>query len=189
MTTPHFARGAAGILLLVVPAVAQAQQGEAVSKAVAEIERLDALRSGLAATFLASGAPADQQAFNQVCKPVGQTMQQIATNNGWTIRQIAIRNRNPANAADAEATMHLRRFEREPALQSVVLSTTVNGKAGLRYLRRITVEASCLACHGARESRPAFVKENYPQDKAFAFKAGDLRGAYSVFMPTSAPAR
>jgi hypothetical protein len=51
------------------------------------------------------------------------------------------------------------------------------------------VESSCLACHGARDARPAFVKESYPQDKAFAFKAGDLRGAYSVFLPSRAPAR
>jgi hypothetical protein len=31
--------------------------------------------------------------------------------------------------------------------------------------------------------------ENSPQVKAFAFKAGDLRGAYSVFRPSRAPAR
>jgi hypothetical protein len=189
MTLSPFWRGAAGILLLAVPAIAKTQQGEALSKAVAEIERIDALRSGLAATFRQSGAPADQQAFNQVCKPVGQSVQQVAAANGWTMRQVALRNRNPANAADAEAAVQLRRFEREPALQSVVLTTTLNGQPGVRYLRRITVESSCLACHGARESRPAFVKENYPQDKAYAFKAGDLRGAYSVFMPTRAPAR
>lgn len=180
---------AAGALLLAFPALAQTQPGEGLAKAVSEIERVDALRSGLAATFLKTGAPADQQAFNQVCKPVGQSMQQVATSNGWTIRQVAIKNRNPANAADAESAAQLRRFAREPALQSVVLATTLNGRPGVRYLRRITVEASCLGCHGARESRPTFVTENYPYDKAYAFKAGDLRGAYSVFLPTPAVTR
>lgn len=182
-----------GILLLAVPAAVRAQPhplpGDALSKAVTEIERIDALRSGLAATFRQSGAPADQAAFNQVCRPVGQTMQQVAGSNGWTMRQVALKNRNPGNAADPEAAAQLRRFEREPALQSVVLNTTLNGQTGVRYLRRITVESSCLACHGARDARPAFVKESYPQDKAFAFKAGDLRGAYSVFLPSRAPAR
>lgn len=78
---------------------------------------------------------------------------------------------------------HLQQFLRTPALRSVVITTTANGKPALRYLRRITVEPSCLACHGERSTRPAFIVQNYPQDKAFAFKAGDLRGAYSVLIP------
>jgi hypothetical protein len=40
-----------------------------------------------------------------------------------------------------------------------------------------------MACHGTKLSRPAFIKENYPNDKAFDFKSGDLRGMYAVFLP------
>lgn len=157
---------------------------EPLAKAVAEVEQLDALRSALAATFQKSGAPADQKAFGEVCKPVGQMMQRLASENGWVMRQLSQKNRNPGNAADAEAIPHLQRFLRSPALRSVVITTTTtSGKPALRYLRRITVEPSCLACHGEKSARPAFVVQNYPQDKAFAFKAGDLRGAYSVLIP------
>jgi hypothetical protein len=185
-----FVRPALAAGLLGWPAGLLAQPAaEALPRAVAEVERLDALRSALAATFSKSGAPADQNAFGEVCKPVGQTMQRVAGENGWTMRQISQRNRNPANAADAEAITHLQQFLRTPALRSVVITTTVNGKSALRYLRRITVEPSCLACHGARSARPAFVVENYPQDRAFAFKAGDLRGAYSVLIPMPDTAR
>ena len=56
------------------------------------------------------------------------------------------------------------------------------GQPGFRYYRRIIVEGSCLACHGARESRPQFVKDGYPDDRAYNFEAGDLRGVYSVFI-------
>lgn len=42
---------------------------------------------------------------------------------------------------------------------------------------------SCLACHGMKTSRPNFVKESYPDDRAFEFKVGDLRGMYAVFIP------
>jgi hypothetical protein len=63
-------------------------------------------------------------------------------------------------------------------------SPAINGKPRVRYLRRITVESSCLACHSARASRPAFVVGNYPKDRAFEFRAGDLRGLYSVFIPS-----
>jgi len=162
----------------------QGQDITAIGTAVTEIERLDALRSRLAATFAQSGAPANQQAFAEVCKPVGQSVQQLGTANGWTVRQLASRNRNPANAADPEAARELRRFAQDTSLVSMVLRTSMNGKPGVRYVRRITVESSCLACHGARASRPAFVVNNYPKDRAFDFRTGDLRGLYSVFIPS-----
>ena len=43
--------------------------------------------------------------------------------------------------------------------------------------------SACLACHGANDARPEFVKQGYPEDKAFDFEVGDLRGLYSVFVP------
>ena len=54
---------------------------------------------------------------------------------------------------------------------------------GRELLRRIDVQPSCLACHGSKDSRPGFVKDKYPADKAFNFKPGDLRGMYAVFIP------
>ncbi|MEN8446840.1 MAG: DUF3365 domain-containing protein, partial [Cyanobacteria bacterium J06555_13] len=56
-------------------------------------------------------------------------------------------------------------------------------QAGNRYYRRINVEASCLACHGQKDNRPQFVKDNYSQDLAFDFNVGNLRGMYAVFIP------
>ena len=164
---------------------AHAQAGDALGRVVTEIESIDAMRSSLAGTFQRSGAPADQQAFAQVCKPVGQSMQQTATANGWVMRQVAVRFRNPANEADAEARPHLRRFEQDTSLRSVSFLTSLNGRPGVRYLRRITVEPSCLLCHGEKAKRPTFVVQGYPKDRAFAFRAGDLRGAYSVFVPAT----
>ena len=60
---------------------------------------------------------------------------------------------------------------------------TIDGQKGTRYYRRINVEASCLACHGGKDSRPQFIKDKYPQDLAYDFQVGDLRGMYSVFIP------
>ena len=54
---------------------------------------------------------------------------------------------------------------------------------GVHYYRRINVQASCLACHGAKDSRPSFVKDKYPQDLAYDFQVGDLRGMYAVIIP------
>jgi hypothetical protein len=42
---------------------------------------------------------------------------------------------------------------------------------------------SSLRTLSAKGARPEFIKEKYPQDLAYNFKAGDLRGMYSVFIP------
>ncbi|MBT6406447.1 MAG: DUF3365 domain-containing protein, partial [Rhodospirillaceae bacterium] len=43
----------------------------------------------------------------------------------------------------------------------------------------------CLACHGAKI--PAAVEEalkaDYPNDKARGYKAGDIRGAFTISIP------
>ncbi|MBM3908999.1 MAG: DUF3365 domain-containing protein [Gemmatimonadetes bacterium] len=171
----------AGFVVATTPL--QAQQNERLAKAVAEMERLDALRSGLAATFEQTGAPADQAAFGQVCKPVGLAMQQGAKEHGWIARQVAVKFRNPANQADAEAVRLMQQFQRDTSLRGMMLRTTMDGRSGIRYVRRITVERSCLACHSEMNKRPEFIKQNYPLDRAFGFRAGELRGLYSVFIP------
>ncbi len=189
---------AAAIALIVLPVAAFAQAGPGtpgapqpprdrapIARAVQEVEALDALRSSLARTFAAGGVAATDSTFAQVCKPVKGEAMRVAKETGWSIAQLAERNRNPDNTLDAEARHAFRQFQRDPALVSLTRRTTYKGVAGTRYLRRVAVESSCLACHGGRDTRPDFVKKNYPADKAFGFAAGDLRGVYSVFIPDS----
>lgn len=157
-----------------------------IARAVQEIEAIDALRSSLARTFAAGGVAATDSTFAQVCKPVKGESMRVAKETGWSIAQLAERNRNVDNALDAEARRAFHQLQRDPGLLGVTRRTTYKGVAGTRYLRRITVEPACLACHGARDKRPAFIEKNYPADKAYGFAAGDLRGVYSVFIPDSA---
>jgi hypothetical protein len=159
--------------------------GEALSRAVEEVERLDALRSGLAGSFGATGLQATGETFRQVCAPVGARAREVAAQNGWTVQQLALKNRNPANALDEDARRVYELMERNPGIDGLWEHTTFAGTPGLRYFRRITVERACLACHGPRDERPAFVRDGYPQDRAFDFAVGDLRGLYAVFIPDS----
>ena len=152
-------------------------------RVVAEVEQLHALRSGLAATFGTRGIPADREAFQQVCRPVGMRAQEIARQNGWTVQQLALKNRNPANALDDPARWAYELMEVNPDLGGLWARSSLAGRTGMRYFRRITVEQACLACHGSRGARPTFVIEGYPEDRAFDFTVGDLRGVYSVFVP------
>lgn len=173
------------VLLLSGSGIAQANvDSETLSKAVQSIEELDSMRSGLASYLETDPEQPTAETMKKVCKPVGMKAQQLSQENGWQVKQISNKYRNPAHAPDGPASRKaLARFERDAELMGFWQAETLGEQAGTRYYRRIDVEASCLACHGGKENRPEFVKNNYPEDLAYNFKEGDLRGMYSVFMP------
>ncbi|NJM68203.1 MAG: DUF3365 domain-containing protein [Acaryochloris sp. RU_4_1] len=173
------------VLFCTFPQLAQAQTEPAqLAHAVQEIEGLDALRSGLASSLEGQTEEPTQQTMKEVCKPVGMKAQQLSQENGWQVKQIAKKYRNPAHAPDnSESQMVLAQFAKQPDQMGLWERETIDGESGSRYYRCINVEASCLACHGAKGKRPQFVQDNYPQDLAYDFKVGDLRGMYAVFIP------
>lgn len=153
-------------------------------RAVQEIESLDAMRSGLASSLEGRTEEPTMQTMKEVCRPVGMRAMQLSQENGWQVKQIAKKYRNPAHAPDnLHAQIALAKFEQDPELVGFWDRETIDGEAGTRYYRRINVEASCLVCHGLKDRRPQFVKDNYPQDLAYNFNVGDLRGIYAVFIP------
>lgn len=152
------------------------------ARAVTEVERLDALRASLATQFGTAEQP-DRAMFQEVCAPVGEEAKRVAEANGWTVRQLAEKYRNPVNTADREAARFIHTFTADPSVQGVWIRTEMNGVPGMRYLRRIEVKESCMPCHGTRDSRPEFIKTGYPRDRAYNFDVGDIRGVYSVFIP------
>jgi hypothetical protein len=154
---------------------------EEMGKVVQEIESLDVMRSGLAVTLEGSTEEPTLETFKQVCKPVGMKAKQLSEENGWKVKQIAQKYRNPAHAPNLHDKMALAKFEQNPELIGFWEQDT----DGVHYYRRINVEATCLACHGGKNSRPKFVQDKYPQDLAYDFQVGDLRGMYSVLIPDS----
>lgn len=155
---------------------------------VRAVEAIDGMRSSLARTFSEGGAEADRETFRAVCQPVGQRARRVAGEHGWRFEQLSRNHRAPDHAPDPEAEAVLHRMEEDTGLSGVWRRTRLEGRPGWRYFRRIVVEPACLACHGAKEERPAFVRKGYPEDRAYGFEVGDLRGAYAVFVPAdSAP--
>lgn len=156
----------------------------ALAKAIEEIEYLDAMRLGLASSLEGTTEVPTMETMQKVCKPVGMKAKQLSQENGWQVKQIAAKYRNPTHAPKTlDETMALAKFEQEPDLKGFWGREPLNNQAGTRYYRRINVEANCLACHGAKGDRPQFVKDNYPRDLAYNFTVGDLRGMYAVFIP------
>jgi hypothetical protein len=170
------------------PAHAQTNPAE-LAKAVEAIENLDAMRSGLASSLEGATTEPTLQTMKEVCKPVGMRAKQLGQENHWQVKQIASKYRNPEHApATPQDQLALAKFEQDPELLGFWDRETQDGQPVTRYYRRINVEASCLACHGAKADRPQVVKDNYPQDLAFDFKVGDLRGMYAVSIPDAVQA-
>ncbi|XWK89977.1 MAG: DUF3365 domain-containing protein [Phormidium sp.] len=177
--------GLLAIAIYLIPLPAQAETNPAeLAKAIEAIENLDLMRSGLASTLEGRTEPPTLQTMKEVCRPVGMQAVKLSQENDWQVKQIASKYRNPSHAPDnLAAKIALARFEQNPELMGFWQRETINGEAGTRYYRRINVEASCLVCHGQKGDRPQFVKDKYPEDLAYNFNVGDLRGMYAAFIP------
>jgi hypothetical protein len=67
-------------------------------------------------------------------------------------------------------------FHRHPGINGLLETASAEQGACVNDYRRIDVQPSCMACHGSKDSRPAFIKNKYgDHDRAFNFKPGDLR--------------
>jgi len=112
--------------------------------------------------------------------------------NGWQIGRTSLKPRNAANAPDAWETAVLKEFEarkaagEDPKKMEHYAVVTQNGQPFFRYMKAIpTAEKPCLTCHGSN-IKPALIEvldKLYPQDKARGYKAGDIRGAFTITQP------
>lgn len=119
-----------------------------------------------------------------------KVLDEAATETGWEIRQISLRNRNPKALPDDWETHTLVEFDKrlasgEPALniyKSEIL--TENGLKVFRYMQPIMTQKICLECHGKpAEIKPevlAKLKEIYPTDAATGYAEGMMRGGLSL---------
>lgn len=105
----------------------------------------------------------------------------LSAQTGLAVGRVAVRHRNPANAADPAESAVLAAFEARPALDDTVV--VHDGRP--TYLRAIRIDApACLTCHGPEESLDPGLRDRiatlYPDDRATGFVAGNLRGAFVV---------
>lgn len=127
----------------------------------------------------------------RACSDVAQNVtEEYGHERGLEIRRVSLRARNPKDQPDEWEAAKLREWERlyKPGVPPDEVFEVVEegGHRYARYMRPIVVQAMCLGCHGLRETMAAEVRqvldERYPRDRATAYKAGDLRGAFSVTM-------
>lgn len=135
---------------------------------------------------MSSGGPVN--AITVCSEKAPRIAEQIDVEPGWTIRRTSLKLRNPKNAPDAWEKSVLERFEKQKRdgadvneLEAHEVVTT-DGRKQFRYMKAISTAALCVNCHGADVSADVAseLERLYPDDKARGFKAGDIRGAFSV---------
>ncbi|MFP4601023.1 MAG: DUF3365 domain-containing protein [Persicimonas sp.] len=110
----------------------------------------------------------------EVCKQAAPKIaKEVSTEHDLEIGRTSFRIRNPDNAPRDWAEPVVR----ERVEEQLVL-TGPDGQLG--YMAPIQMAALCTNCHGTEEQIPAEVEEilaeEYPQDEATGFEAGELRG-------------
>lgn len=141
------------------------------------------MRSERAASLIKADKVVTPALFKEVCGAVKKRAMALSKENKVKIRHAAIKNRNPDHAATVEERELHRLFDTDRSVDEVWGKVDIDGLVYGRYVKPIFVEPACLACHGEKGSRPEFIKKKYPEDRAYGFNAGDLRGIIEVMVP------
>ncbi len=165
------------------PSYAGDESGSKKAGAVSSAEEIIQMRSALAQTFVKPDMEITEDTFKSVCGAVAKRVKEIMEKDGYKIRHASAKYRNPVNAATQEEISILETFDRNREIKGQWDVVETDGKKFQRYMKPIFVEDACLACHGPKEKRPEFIVDKYPEDRAYDFKTGDLRGMVEVMFP------
>jgi len=112
----------------------------------------------------------------------------VAEGSGWKVARTSLKARQEDNRPDEWELMTLLDFEKQKAggaspatIEHYEIFQEENSRV-FRYMHAIPTAEVCLACHGQKIKPEVLVKINelYPMDQATGFKAGDLRGAFTM---------
>jgi len=165
------------------PAHAGDEVGAKKTGAVSAAEEIIQMRSTLAQNFIKPDLEITEETFKNVCGAVAKRVKEIMEKDGYKIRHASAKNRNPVNAATPEEINILETFDRNREIKGQWDIVETDGKKIQRYMKPIFVEDACLSCHGSKDKRPQFIIDKYPEDSAYDFKTGDLRGMVEVMFP------
>ncbi len=106
---------------------------------------------------------------------------------GVTVKRTSLQVRNPRNAPDAAEKQLLETLAADrKAGRTLPAGVTVFPDNPRRFYKIITVEQTCLSCHGNSLTMSEQVRREiaagYPQDRAVGYEKGDLRGIISVLV-------
>lgn len=126
----------------------------------------------------------------EVCSKIAPSVAaDLSQKHGVELSRTSLKLRNPDNAPDSWEKGVLMKFEeRKAAGESVktMAYTEVVSEGGKQYFRMMkaipTAQKPCLMCHAGKIKPGVEAKLGslYPEDKARGYKAGDIRGAFTL---------
>lgn len=119
-----------------------------------------------------------------VCKEVAPAIADSTSTDGWIVRRVTDKFRNPDNRATLAELEIMARFNDSTAPRFVEHWEKTDSSNTYYYYEPIRVGALCLNCHGELQTlAPGVmqaVRKQYPSDKATGYQVGDLRGMFVV---------
>lgn len=143
------------------------------------------LSGQLKAALEAGGVPNAVGYCNISAKPLIDSLSNL---HNAKIRRTTLKLRSPSNAPTPEESAVLNQYEATLGLNPnayIVPIIKDRKEYGVDFYAPIIMKEACLKCHGIpgetlSEENHTFIKGLYPNDKAFGYKEGDLRGIWSI---------
>jgi len=179
------------LALVVVVLPAMAADAPEVERARMVANQVLAETKSVLDSALQGGQPA---AALRVCASVAENIARRHEREGWRVRRVSEKVRNPADTPDVDELAVLHAWQAEQRAGRLTPATehqeivTGGGRRYLFYMKPIFIAGPvCLQCHGTPGKLAPGVaealKELYPMDRATGYAVGDLRGAISVKIP------
>lgn len=103
---------------------------------------------------------------------------------GVSVKRISLKERNPVNTPSEDERKVLESMQLMLDKNELPKYIITQENKNYKYYKPLVIKKeACLKCHGDITTNPelsAFMKENYPLDKATGYKMNDLRGAILV---------
>lgn len=180
-----------GALVMAMPAVADDTKTPETAAYRAEAGKLAGelgtqLREQLTAAMQAGGPLAAVAVCHERAAPIADAIS--GSNSGWEVGRTSLRVRNPDNVPDSWERSVLEAFDarraagEDPAAIEQEAIIKAGGQRYYRYMKAIPTADACTVCHGSAVAPElqAHIGKLYPDDRATGYKAGDLRGAFTL---------
>lgn len=154
---------------------------DAAAAAASAMKAFDAVQATLSGRLMEEMKAGGPSRAVTVCRDEAQALtKRIASESGMALGRTSDRLRNPLNAAPEWARPFVEKAagRKAAAIEPVVVD--LGSRIGV--LRPIGTAGACTTCHGAKDRQPealrSLLAQHYPQDTAFGFSEGDLRGFF-----------
>ncbi len=145
-------------------------------------QTFDTLRKTLQKAISVSGLPGAVEFCNTAALDLTKTY----AGKGIQIKRTSDKIRNPANIPDEMENDVIKTYL-EQKEENKQLTAFIKQDAGgnHHYFKPILIQAMCLNCHGAKETQIKpdtwdMIQKKYPNDAAFNYKEGDIRGIWHL---------